>query len=356
MEGARALSGSARKAELGANIGQGWCTEVPLLGPAVAFGARHASFGVRPAYARREPGMEAKSRGLYAGLRWRTACEGPAMSEFLHLAARAYHAPMPLSSHAIACWLWPHLRKAFPKALAVVLMPDHLHVVLQVSEPSKARAELALALGNCARARGPVAEVGWAPNRRVVPGERPSAFSGSEKLARNVRYVALNPVRAGLVEDPLAWPWSTHRDVLGCVTDPWVTPKRLASALGWPPLRVAREWHTYVALDAGKVASALPVSFAHQPELPFGEVPLSWIAAAAAAATRAQPGQVQARGATRALFLALAKSAGWPWSSAVAARCGISSRGVRRAWSKNAPRSLAAGLLCLGDARLRGER
>ena len=34
-------------------------------------------------------------------------------------------------------------------------------------------------------------------------------------LLSTVRYVAMNPVKAGLASDPLAWPWSSHRALLG---------------------------------------------------------------------------------------------------------------------------------------------
>lgn len=51
-------------------------------------------------------------------------------------------------------------------------------------------------------------------------------------------------------------PWSTHRDVVGAITDPWIDATRLAHALGRPPRRFA----TFVALatrfgwDAAAVA------------------------------------------------------------------------------------------------------
>ncbi len=38
-------------------------------------------------------------------------------------------------------------------------------------------------------------------------------------LLELARYIVLNPVRAGLVQSPIAWPWSSHRYVLG------LTPK-----------------------------------------------------------------------------------------------------------------------------------
>ena len=34
-------------------------------------------------------------------------------------------------------------------------------------------------------------------------------------LLSTARYIALNPVKAGLADDPSAWPWSSHRALLG---------------------------------------------------------------------------------------------------------------------------------------------
>lgn len=38
------------------------------------------------------------------------------------------------------------------------------------------------------------------------------------------RYIELNPVRAGMVSDPSAYPWSSHRTNTGAALDPLVTP------------------------------------------------------------------------------------------------------------------------------------
>jgi REP element-mobilizing transposase RayT len=38
-----------------------------------------------------------------------------------------------------------------------------------------------------------------------------------------LRYIHLNPVRAGLVQDPAAYPWSSHRAYLGLARTEWLT-------------------------------------------------------------------------------------------------------------------------------------
>ena len=42
-------------------------------------------------------------------------------------------------------------------------------------------------------------------------------------LLELVRYIHLNPIRTGMVEDPQAYPWSGHRAYLGVETLPWLT-------------------------------------------------------------------------------------------------------------------------------------
>jgi len=52
-------------------------------------------------------------------------------------------------------------------------------------------------------------------------------------------YLDLNPVRAGQVESPADWAWSSHRHYLGQASDRLVTPHPLYWALGNTPF--ARE-------------------------------------------------------------------------------------------------------------------
>ena len=43
----------------------------------------------------------------------------------------------------------------------------------------------------------------------------PKVLTGRKELSTTIRYVVLNPCHARLVDDPLAWWWSTLRDVVG---------------------------------------------------------------------------------------------------------------------------------------------
>jgi REP element-mobilizing transposase RayT len=61
-------------------------------------------------------------------------------------------------------------------------------------------------------------------------------------LRRVVRYVLLNPVEAGLVTSPAAWPWSTYRATVGLEPCPhWLTTDWLPWAFNVPSLEQAQQ-------------------------------------------------------------------------------------------------------------------
>lgn len=201
---------------------------------------------------------------------------------------------------------------------------------------------------------------GWRGASRVDPGCGTFAANGrppwppgsaASKALRQARYVVLNPVRKGLVADPLAWRWSTHRDVLGAVSSPWVTAARLAAATGREEQGFAAWWQGHVAREEGVPASARVLP-APARITPFPEAPLAAVAAASASSLRTRLDDVQRRGPTRELFLALARHVGWDRSAQLAAFCEIDPRSVQRARPRPPPDSLAAALVCLGDPRL----
>lgn len=121
-------------------------------------------------------------------------------------------------------------------------MPNHPHV-LTPGDADDARCRLASVLGGLRRSHNPGARIEWQPVSVV------GYFDDPVKVARQSRYLHLNPSRAGLVKDPLEWEWSTHRDVLGATTDPWIDAPGLASALERPRDGFERWFHRYVSGD-----------------------------------------------------------------------------------------------------------
>ncbi|MBL8743463.1 MAG: hypothetical protein JNK04_20275 [Myxococcales bacterium] len=266
------------------------------------------------------------------------------MEVIIHLVARALEPPVLLHDHDLACWLWERMRAAFPEALAVVLMPNHAHLVTPTDDPTSSQHALARIVGNLCRSKGPARSTIWQP----VPA--PDVITDPVKRLRLLRYVALNPVRAGLVTDALEWPWSTQRDVLGAIACPWVDAKRVAAAVSRDARGFGAWWHRYVSVDTA-AGPYVPLAAPERPRL--ARMPLDWIACAAASATRSRVEDIRRPSETRRLFLGLAVASGWDWSSRLAEACAMTPRGVLYNLRQPDPVALQAGLRCLADPRLR---
>ncbi len=262
----------------------------------------------------------------------------------VHVVARAARPSANLCDPQVAPLLWAALRRAFPAALACVLMPDHLHIIVRARSPAEARKRLGAVLSGLrrsARARA----IHW---QRVPP---PAVIADLQHAARQVRYAALNPCRRGLAADPLGWLWSTHRDVLGAVVDPWVTGTRLAEALARDGPGFAASHHRYVSGDPSVDPTGTPAPTPLSLDaLPFES--LADVLAAVAAAARGHPADVCRRSAVRELFVSVARWAHGADTARLSAITGLSPRSVRRR-PLPTDAELQAVRMCLGDARLR---
>ena len=106
---------------------------------------------------------------------------------------------------------------------AYCLMPNHCHMLLWIPEANLSR--------GMQRLHGLYAQ---RFNRRhsfdghLFQGRFHSVVVESHAHALELgRYIALNPVRAGLCSAPAEWPWSSHRAMVGAVK----TPRYLSA--GW---------------------------------------------------------------------------------------------------------------------------
>ena len=125
--------------------------------------------------------------------------------------------------------------KAGTRIWAWCLMPNHVHLILVPSHEDGLRA----ALGEAHRryTRHVNLREDW---RGHLWQSRFASFPMDEAwLIACARYVELNPVRAGLVERPEQWRWSSARTHLGLVDD-GVTEKA-------PLLDRIEDWHALLA-------------------------------------------------------------------------------------------------------------
>ena len=185
---------------------------------------------------------------------------------------------------------------------ALCVMPDHVHAIASEDR----RRALGAASSGYAR---------WRHHRRggrgplFRPIEVPLPRRGLKKILRDQRYVELNPCRAGLVSDPLAYPLSTWRDRMG---------------LAWPLVRPKANdparWHAYATSDDYVEARGLPGQIgAREP---------ADVEAAVSALCRCPPSALRRRGAPRTLFVCGLRALTPLTTAQVAARADLSIRRV----------------------------
>jgi putative transposase len=99
--------------------------------------------------------------------------------------------------------------------LAWVLMSNHVHVLLQPHKPLR---EVTRAVKNCS-----AREANLILGRTGLPFWQDESYDhwvrDGKELQRIVQYIEWNPVRAGLVERPELWPWSSAFNIDGQVGD-----------------------------------------------------------------------------------------------------------------------------------------
>ncbi len=104
------------------------------------------------------------------------------------------------------------VRKRYPFYLyAYVLMSNHFHLLLEVQRSPTARILQSLLTGYVRRFNRSHRHKG-----HLFQGRYQAIVCDRESyLLELVRYIHLNPVRAGMVKRPGEWPWSGHGEYLG---------------------------------------------------------------------------------------------------------------------------------------------
>jgi REP element-mobilizing transposase RayT len=113
------------------------------------------------------------------------------------------------------------------RCLSYCLMPNHVHLLLQTPEPNLPQGMQQLNLRYAMRFNWKYGFKGHAFDRRY--GAR--LLGADDHLLTVVGYIASNPVRAGLVDAPAAWRWSSYRSLIGRTTAPRFLDVRAALEL-----------------------------------------------------------------------------------------------------------------------------
>lgn len=195
-----------------------------------------------------------------------------------HLVARTPPGRLLFRTHVEAAALFVRAAATFPDNESICLMPDHLHLVVQQENHGRLRA----LMSRYARWRNTWrGEAGTVWQRHPAPQPIPDA----KHLRRTVRYVHLNPCRAGIVDDPLAWPWSTHRDAVGLAARPVRAVER-----------EAERFHRWVSADPTVRVDGTPLHLSS-----FGGVRWEEVAIAVSAVCRVPRSELRKRGEARSL-------------------------------------------------------
>jgi hypothetical protein len=165
----------------------------------------------------------------------------------------------------------------------------------------------------------------------------PTPIRGKEHVERTTRYIHLNPCRRGLAGDPLAWPFSTHRDAVG-----------LALPVVRPPFPNPERFHAWVSGDPAVDSSGTPLPRASN------TAPSTWslqqVTAAVSALTRTPAPALRTRGAARSLLICAAAWLAAVPDATLAPFAGVDRSTVRRV-AKRRDSRLAVVERVIGDGR-----
>jgi putative transposase len=133
---------------------------------------------------------------------------------------------------------------------AYVLMDNHLHL-LATPPSAEALSRMMQSLGR--------RYVGWFNARHRRSGTlwegryRAGLIEGERHLLACMRYIELNPVRAGLCVEPAQWPWSSAAHHLGLARSLLVTEHEMYWSLGNTPFEREHAYREF--LDQGVPAA-----------------------------------------------------------------------------------------------------
>jgi len=135
------------------------------------------------------------------------------------------------------------LRDSGARAHAYCWMTNHLHLAVEIPAAQIARFQDELVARYTLRRQG--RDGAAAP--LFGPCAPPFRVDADAYLLQLIRYIHLNPLRAGLVRDAADYPWSGHRAYLGHAGPAWLSTDLGFRLLGGDLLRAAAAYRVFVA-------------------------------------------------------------------------------------------------------------
>jgi len=126
---------------------------------------------------------------------------------------------------------------------AYCYMPNHLHALIQVANVPLGQVMLRIASPYARMTQARLETTGHLFERRYYP----VMVDTSAYLLEVVRYIHLNPVRAGIVRTPDSYPWSSHHAYAGTRADSWVTTDFTLSMFSVNRVRAVAAYQRFIA-------------------------------------------------------------------------------------------------------------
>lgn len=165
---------------------------------------------------------------------------------FYHVILRGNHQEpiffVPSDRHRLAEIVGEVIERCGMRVHAYCWMTNHIHLLMQVGDVPLGRAMMRIA-GRYAR------EV---QRRRPTTGHlferrhRAILVDADSYMLELVRYIHLNPVRAGVVTDPQDYVWSSHRAYLGKSPSGWLTTQFALDMFHRDRTRARRAYRRFV--------------------------------------------------------------------------------------------------------------
>lgn len=139
-------------------------------------------------------------------------------------------------------------RRFLMRIYGYALMPNHVHLLLELTAGKLAKCLQVIQQRYAQYFNRKYRRVGhlYQGRYRAIVCER------DRYLVALVRYLHLNPVRAGLVRDPAAYPWTSHRTYLGRAASPVaVTTTPILGTFSGDIIRARKAYARFVAEAVG---------------------------------------------------------------------------------------------------------
>jgi putative transposase len=120
------------------------------------------------------------------------------------------------------------LERFSSRVLAYCWMTNHVHAIVQVADRPLGPVIQLAASRYARRYQRRVPTTGHLFERRY----RARLITDTSYLLRATRYIHLNPMDAGIVADPAAYPWSSHQHYLGAPAPGWLCVDQVLDKFG----------------------------------------------------------------------------------------------------------------------------